>query len=54
VFDGTNLGKVRHKACAARLGTLTEVEGKQDPRYTGLINPRASTFGNQEFDEGRE
>ena len=38
VFDGTNLGKLWHKACvAAGLGTLTEVEGKPDPRYTGLI-----------------
>ena len=38
VFDGTNLRKTWHKACvAAGLGTLTEVEGKPDPRYTGLI-----------------
>jgi len=38
VFDGTNLRKAWHKACAAAgLGTLTEVEGKPDPRYTGLI-----------------
>jgi integrase len=36
VFDGTNLRKTWHKACvAAGLGTLTEVEGKPDPRYTG-------------------
>jgi integrase len=38
VFDGTNLRKIWHKACAAAgLGTLTEVEGIADPRYTGLI-----------------
>jgi len=38
VFEGTNLRKAWHKACvAAGLGTLTEVEGKPDPRYTGLI-----------------
>ena len=38
VFSGTNLRKEWHKACvAAGLGTLTEVEGKPDPRYTGLI-----------------
>ena len=38
VFDRTNLRKIWHKACvAAGLGTLTEVEGKPDPRYTGLI-----------------
>ncbi len=37
-FDGTNLRKIWHKACAAAgFGTLTEVEGKPDPRYTGLI-----------------
>jgi integrase len=38
VFDDTNLRKAWQKACvAAGLGTLTEVEGKSDPRYTGLI-----------------
>src|ERR1700731_1877849 len=38
VFDGTNLRKEWCKACvAAGLGTLTKVEGKADPRYTGLI-----------------
>jgi hypothetical protein len=38
VFDGTNLRKCWHKACvAAGLGTLTKIEGKRDPRYTGLI-----------------
>jgi len=38
VFDGTNLRKVWQTACAAaKLGTLTEVEGKADPRYTGLL-----------------
>ena len=38
VFDTTNLRKDWQKACvAARLGSLTEVEGKPDPRYTGLI-----------------
>jgi integrase len=38
VFDGTNLRKEWHRACAAcGLGTLTEVEGKRDPRYAGLI-----------------
>lgn len=38
VFDGTNLRKCWHKACVATgLGTLAEVEGKRDPRYTGLI-----------------
>jgi integrase len=38
VFDVTNLRKAWCKACvAAGLGTLTEVEGKPDPRYTGLI-----------------
>lgn len=38
VFDSTNLRKAWCKAClAAGLGTLTEVEGKADPRYTGLI-----------------
>ena len=38
VFDDTNLRKAWRKACvAAGLGTLTEVEGKPDPRYTGLI-----------------
>src|SRR5205823_2355112 len=38
VFDGTNLRKDWHRACvAAKLGTLTKVEGKRDPRYTGLI-----------------
>ena len=38
VFDGTNLRKEWHLACVAcGLGTLTEVEGKRDPRYAGLI-----------------
>jgi len=38
VFDGTNLRKEWHKACAAAgLGTLTKVEGKPDPVYTGLL-----------------
>ena len=38
VFDTTNLRKAWHKACvSAGLGTLTEVEGKADPRYTELI-----------------
>jgi integrase len=38
VFDATNLRKAWQKACvAAGLGTLTEVDGKADPRYTGLI-----------------
>jgi integrase len=38
VFDGANLRKAWHKACVVvGLGTLTEVEGKSDPRYTGLI-----------------
>ena len=38
VFDGANLRKVWQSACAAaRLGTLTEVEGKADPRYNGLL-----------------
>jgi integrase len=38
VFDTTNLRKVWNKACvAAGLGTFTEVEGKPDPRYDGLI-----------------
>ena len=38
VFDSTNLRKEWHKACIlAKLGTLTKVDGKQDPRYTGLI-----------------
>ena len=38
VFDTTNLRKAWCKACvAAGLGTLTDVEGKPDPRYTGLI-----------------
>jgi integrase len=38
VFDGTNLRKVWQTACAAaKLGTLTEVEGKADPRYAGLL-----------------
>jgi len=37
VLDATNLRKAWHKACAAAgLGTLTEVEGKPDPRYNGL------------------
>lgn len=38
VFDATNLRKRWHKACvAAGLGALTEVEGRPDPRYDGLI-----------------
>jgi integrase len=38
VFDTPNLRKAWQKACvAAGLGTLTEVDGKADPRYTGLI-----------------
>ena len=38
VFDGTNLRKEWPRACATcGLGTLTEVEGKRDPRYAGLI-----------------
>src|SRR5260370_1331019 len=38
VFDGTNLRKYWQRACAkCGLGTLTEVEGKRDPRYAGLI-----------------
>lgn len=38
VFDGMNLRKIWHRACvAAGLGALTEVEGKADKRYTGLI-----------------
>lgn len=37
VFD-TNLQKRWHKVCvAAKLGTLVDVEGKADPRYTGSI-----------------
>src|SRR5258708_3541113 len=38
VFDTTNLRKEWHKACvAAGLGRFIEVEGKPDPKYTGLI-----------------
>jgi integrase len=38
VFDGTNLRKEWQRACTTcGLGTLTEVEGKRDPRYAGLI-----------------
>jgi len=38
VFDGTNLRKIWQTACAAAgVGTLTEVEGKADKRYTGLL-----------------
>jgi integrase len=38
VFDTTNLRKEWHKACtAAGLGKLIQVEGKADPKYTGLI-----------------
>jgi integrase len=38
VFDGTNLRKDWQRACVAcGLGTLTEVEGKRDPRYAGLL-----------------
>jgi len=49
VFDATNLRKDWQKACAAAgLGTLTLVEGKPDPRYTGLIihDLRRSTVKN--------
>jgi hypothetical protein len=47
VFGTTNLRKARQKRCvAAGLGTLTEVDGKADPRYTGLIihDPRRSAI----------
>ena len=38
VFDTTNFRKAWQKACsAAGLGKLEEVEGRPDPRYTGLI-----------------
>ena len=38
VFSGTNLRKAWQRACtAAGLGTLTEVKGKRDPVYKGLI-----------------
>ena len=38
VFDTTNLRKAWQKACyAAGFGKLEEVEGRPDPRYTGLI-----------------
>jgi hypothetical protein len=38
VFDTTNLRKEWHKACAAAgLARFIEVEGKPDPKYTGLI-----------------
>jgi integrase len=38
VFDTTNLRKAWQKACsAAGLGKVEEVEGRPDPRYTGLI-----------------
>lgn len=38
VFNGTNLRKEWQRACVAcGEGTLTEVEGKRDPRYAGLI-----------------
>lgn len=38
VFDTTNLRKEWHKACvAAGLGQHIKVEGKPDPKYTGLI-----------------
>jgi integrase len=38
VFDPTNLRKAWQKACcAASLGKLEKVEGRPDPRYTGLI-----------------
>jgi integrase len=38
VFSGTNLRKAWQRACAAAgLGTLTEVKGKRDPVYKGLI-----------------
>jgi len=49
VFDATNLRKDWPKACAAAgLGTLTLVEGKPDPRYTGFIihDLRRSTVKN--------
>ncbi len=37
-FDRTKLWKAWHKAgVAAKLGTRAEVEGKAEPRYTGLI-----------------
>lgn len=37
VFDATNLRKEWYKACAAAgFGTLTKIEGKPDPVYTGL------------------
>lgn len=37
VFDHTNLRKEWYKACvAAGFGTLTKIEGKDDPVYTGL------------------
>jgi hypothetical protein len=34
------------------MGTLTEVEGKPDPRYTGLNHSRSAAFSYQESDEG--
>jgi hypothetical protein len=38
VFDTTNLRKAWQKACsAAGLGKLEQVEGRPDPRYTGLV-----------------
>jgi len=38
VFDTTNLRKEWHKACvAAGLGQIIKVDGKADPKYTGLI-----------------
>jgi integrase len=38
VFDGTNLRKIWQNVCvAAGLGSLTEIEGNADPRYTGLL-----------------
>jgi len=49
VFDATNLRKEWQRACSAcGLGTLTEVEGKRDPRYAGLIvhDLRRSTIRN--------
>jgi integrase len=49
VFDTTNLRKEWHKACVkAELGKFIEVEGKTDPRYTGLIihNLRRSAIKN--------
>jgi hypothetical protein len=49
MHTATNLRKARQKACsAAGLGKLEEVEGRPDPRYTGLIihDPRRSAIKN--------